>query len=202
MLDFGLDDISYISSLSSRATDIPVEGKTTVKHHSLYCFVLLIFFFVHPSRGSKNNVTKLVDQVCAKTSNYSFCVESLYSDPHAPDSDRYGLAYVAFRLAYLNATSTRDYITKLLKKASSTPYRMHLQKCASDYEKAISAIEIAYNDLNSETFFDLADLAGVASHGAEDCQATFKGSPLDFMNNALKGLCEICVVISKLFTGS
>ncbi|KAG4956397.1 hypothetical protein JHK85_042777 [Glycine max] len=57
---------------------------------------------------------------------------------------------------------------------------------------AISAIETSYNDLNSETFFELA----VASHSAEDyCQATFKGChhcPLDFMNNALKGLCEIC----------
>lgn len=67
---------------------------------------------------------------------------------------------------------------------------------------AISAIETSYNDLNSETFFELA----VASHSAEDyCQATFKGChhcPLDFMNNALKGLCEICVVVSKLFTRS
>jgi len=66
---------------------------------------------------------------------------------------------------------------------------------------AISAIETSYNDLNSETFFELA----VASHSAEDyCQATFKGChhcPLDFMNNALKGLCEICVVVSKLFAG-
>ena len=69
---------------------------------------------------------------------------------------------------------------------------------------AISAIETSYNDLNSETF-ELADLAGVASHGVENCQATFKGChhcPLDFMNNALKGLCEICVVVSKLFTRS
>lgn len=175
------------------------------KHHSLHCFVLLIVVFVHASCASKNNVTKLVDEVCAKTSNYSFCIESLYSGPHTPESDRYGLVFVAFRLAYLNATGTRDYITKLLNKVTSTQYHMQLEKCGSDYEKAISAIETAYNDLNSETFFELADLASVASHGAQDCQDTFKGchhSPLDFMNNALKGICETCVVISKLFTGS
>ncbi|XP_061344312.1 cell wall / vacuolar inhibitor of fructosidase 2-like [Gastrolobium bilobum] len=179
-----------------------------IKYHSLSflcCSVLFIFVLAHPSFASKNNVTKLVHEVCSKTSNYSFCIESLYSDPHTPESDQYGLAYVAFRLAYLNATGTSDYIKKLLKKANSSSYRMHLQRCDRDYKKAVSAIETAYNDLNSETFFELADLAGVASHGAEDCQATFLGSlhsPLDFMNNALKGLCEICVVISKLFTGS
>ena len=180
-----------------------------IKYHSLcflLCFVHFIFTLIHLSCASKNNVTQLVDEVCAKTSNYSFCVESLYSDPHTPQSDQYGLAYVAFRLAYLNATGTSDYIAKLVKKATSSHYHMLLQRCAHDYKEAVSAIETAYNDLNSETFFELADLAAVASDGAEDCQATFKGtthySMLDFMNNALKGLCEICVVISKLFTGS
>ncbi|KAE9599143.1 hypothetical protein Lal_00044087 [Lupinus albus] len=82
---------------------------------------------------------------------------------------------------------------------------MHLQKCVSDYKKAVSAIEMAYNDLNSETFFELADLAGDACHAAEDCQANMKGthhSLLHFMNDALKVLCEICLVISKFFTGS
>ncbi|XP_027338242.1 cell wall / vacuolar inhibitor of fructosidase 2-like [Abrus precatorius] len=179
--------------------------KNIIKYHPLCCFVLLVILFIHPSYASNNNVTKLVDEVCGKTSNYTFCIESLYSDPNASESDSYGLAYVAFRLAYLNATNTRDYIRKLLNKATSSQYRMHLQRCAFDYEKAISAIETAYNDLNSETFFELADLAGVASHGAEDCQATFRGThhcPLCFMNNALEGLCQICVVISKLFTGS
>ncbi|KAK7246050.1 hypothetical protein RIF29_40908 [Crotalaria pallida] len=178
-----------------------------IKHHS-FCFflylMLFIFILIHPSCASTKNVTKLVDEVCAKASNYSFCIESLYSDPQTPKSDTYGLAYVAFRLAYLNATSTRDYIEKLLKKANSSN-RMHLQKCDSDYKKAVSAIETAYNDLNSETFFELADLAGDASHAAEDCQATIKGthhSMIHFLSDSLKGLCEICVVISKLFTGS
>ncbi|KAK7331192.1 hypothetical protein VNO77_25410 [Canavalia gladiata] len=150
---------------------------------------------------------KVVDEVCAKTSNYSFCVETLFSDPHTPESDRYGLAYVAFCLAYLNASGTKDYITKLLKnaKSTSTHYRMCLQSCALDYEKAISAIETAYNDLNSESFYQLADLAAVASHAAQYCQVTFKPthhSPFYFINIALMGLCEICLVISKLFTGS
>ncbi|KAK7303465.1 hypothetical protein RJT34_14372 [Clitoria ternatea] len=174
------------------------------KCYSLCCVVLLIFILASPSCASKPNVTKLVNEVCAKTSNYTFCVESLYSDPHASESDTYGLAIVAFRLAYRNATSTKDYITELLKKASSSSH-MLLQKCLTDYEKAISAIETAYNDLNSESFSALADYAGDASRGALDCQATLKGynnSLLHFMNNAVKGLCQICLVISKLFKGS
>ncbi|KAJ7967881.1 Pectinesterase inhibitor [Quillaja saponaria] len=177
-----------------------------VAHGSIYLplYLLVFFILVRSYSASNTNITQLVDEVCKKTSNYSFCVESLYSDPHTPDADRYSLAYVSFCLAYLNATNTRDYITKLLKHANSSHhhYQQDLQRCAGDYKKAVSAIEMAYNDLNSETFFELADLAGVAAHSAENCQANFKGthSSLTSRNKALKGLCEICVVVSKLFT--
>ncbi|KAG5105138.1 hypothetical protein JHK82_042108 [Glycine max] len=78
--------------------------------------VLLIFLLVHPSLASKNNVTKL-------QTTHSALSLYIYSDPHAPDSDSYGLAYVALRLAYLNATSTRGCITKLLKKATSSIFK-------------------------------------------------------------------------------
>ncbi|KAE9594790.1 putative pectinesterase inhibitor domain-containing protein [Lupinus albus] len=50
------------------------------------------FILIHPSCASKNNVTKLVDEECVKTSNYSFCIESLYSYNHTPDTDEYALA--------------------------------------------------------------------------------------------------------------
>ncbi|XP_057432870.1 pectinesterase inhibitor 8-like [Lotus japonicus] len=171
----------------------------------LCCFVLPIFLFVYPTNASsRNNATPLVDQVCANTSNYSFCTETLYSDPHTRDADRFGLAAVAFHLAYLNATATKDYIDNLLKKNSTSKSQYHkdLQKCASDYKKAVSAIGAACDDLNSESYYDLADYVGVASHRADDCQHALKGkhdSLLNSMNNDLKGLCEICVVISKLF---
>ncbi|KAK4264109.1 hypothetical protein QN277_029443 [Acacia crassicarpa] len=168
------------------------------------CF--LLFILLNPSSSLANHASELVNEVCVKTSNYTFCVESLYSDPHTPEADSYGLAVIAFRLAYINATTTRDYILKLLKKASSnSSIRRNLQRCASDYYKAVSAIETAYNDLNSETFFELADLAAVASRSADDCEASYKrtrNSPFTSLNKALKGLCEICVAISKRFTGS
>ncbi|KAF7827542.1 putative clathrin assembly protein [Senna tora] len=158
---------------------------------------------------SKNGLETVITEkweVCAKTSNYTFCMKSLYSNRHTPGADRNRLADIGFRLAYINASRTRQHIGELLKKATSSGnYKRHLQVCASDYDKAVSAIGNALIDLNSETFFELADLAGTASRSAHHCEATFEGthkSPLTFMNNDLKGLCEICVVISKLFTGS
>ncbi|KAI4345770.1 hypothetical protein L6164_012866 [Bauhinia variegata] len=171
-----------------------------------FCFIVVFIFLTDPCASAKTRkVTKLVHKVCAKTSDYTFCVESLYADPHTAEADEYFLANIAFRLAYVNATSTQHHIDKLLKKlGTSRPshYQRRLQRCRSDYKKGVSAIEMGLNDLNSESFDLLAGYAGVAAHAAGDCQSSFKGthSPLTSMNNDLKGLCEICVVISKLFT--
>jgi hypothetical protein len=65
-------------------------------------------------------------------------------------------------------------------------------------------MEMAFNDLDSETFFELARLAGKS--GGNDCQAAFKRihSPtvLAKGNQDLMNLCEICGVFAKLFTGT
>ncbi|PRQ28171.1 putative pectinesterase inhibitor domain-containing protein [Rosa chinensis] len=185
-----------------------------VKYYHILCLSTLslfqCFFFFIPcaatttTKSAGIQPTKLVDSVCRKTySSYSFCVESLYSDPRTPTADSYVLAYISFGLAYLNASTTQQHVARLLNKTAAGHSQQQLQRCYHDYNKAISALQLAYNDLNSETFFELADLAGVASLAADDCQAALNTtfSPLTNMNSDLKGLCKICVVVSKLFTG-
>lgn len=167
-------------------------------------FSLPIVIF-HPSYAATTNPTQLVLHVCRRTSDYAFCVESLYSDLHTSNAaDAYQLAYVPFRLAYLNATATQHHIATLLKHSSSPGQSQRLRQCSRDYEKATSALERAFNDLDSETFFELADFAGVAAHSAADCQAASKGTytSLAVMNENLKGLSEICNVVAKLFSAS
>ncbi|CAK7325149.1 unnamed protein product [Dovyalis caffra] len=179
-------------------------------HHSL-CILhpslgfLLCFILIHSSLAAINEPTELVDKVCNQTSNYTFCLESLYSDSRTPDADPYTLAFISFGLAYTNASNTRDFIAELLKNTSSQDDRHHLKRCGHDYQKAVSALEEAYDDLNSETFFELAKLAGHASKASDHCQAAFKGTsspPLARRNHDLKSLCEIGAIIAKLFTGS
>lgn len=174
------------------------------KYHIVFvCLALFIF-----CATSSIQPTKLVDEVCHSTSSFSLCVESLYTDPRTPSANRYVLAYISFRLAFLNASSSQDHIAKLLKhtkakaKAKAGPTQQVLRRCYHDYSKAVSALSSAYNDLNSETFSELVDWAGAASLAADDCQLVVKTTypPLTTMNLDLKRLCEICVAVSKLFT--
>ncbi|EEF37199.1 cell wall / vacuolar inhibitor of fructosidase 2 [Ricinus communis] len=168
--------------------------------HSFFLISLLLLILHSDAAGA---TTKLVDKVCQQTSSYSFCVNSLYSDSRTPDADEYTLAFISVGLAYANATSTRDHISELLKNHHDH-YQQPLQRCVRNYNKAISLLAMADNDLNSETFFELADLANQASRAATDCDAAFKGipsPPLANRNSDLKALCQICGILGKLFTG-
>ncbi|KAJ6909021.1 sucrose-phosphatase 2-like isoform X1 [Populus alba x Populus x berolinensis] len=189
----------YLKEMSTR-----YHYSFSVPFHSLA--FLVCFIIVHASPAAADKPTELVDKVCNQTSNYTFCVEALYSDSRAPDADSYTLAFISFGLAYSNANNARDYyIAELLKNTSGQDYHFRLETCRHDYLRAVSKLGEAYNDLNSETFFGLAELAGIASRASDHCRDAFKGissPPLGSRNGDLKRLCEIGATIAKLFTGS
>ncbi|XP_050290809.1 pectinesterase inhibitor-like [Quercus robur] len=181
--------------------------------YSYLCLSLLfaVSIFIQPSYAAAAAAaattaiqpTNLVKKVCSQTSNYNFCVETLYADPRTPEADRYVLAYVIFGSAYQSATTTHDRINLLLKNATASQMP-RLKRCDRDYTKAVSKLLEAHDDLDSETFDSLAKLSRIASSAAADCETSFKGtrSPLTTNNKGLKGLCEICAVVSKLFVMS
>ncbi|KAJ4829675.1 hypothetical protein Tsubulata_047993 [Turnera subulata] len=145
-----------------------------------------------------------MDSVCRQTSNYTFCVNSLYSDPNTPSADdQIKLAYIAFDLAYDGANQTQDYITQLLKNTAGPGRQVvyqSLKRCSQDYDNAMKALFAAFGDLDSETYFWLADYSSKASQAADDCQSAFRQitSPsLTSRNHDLKGLCEICLATSS-----
>ncbi|KAL5697986.1 hypothetical protein ACHQM5_029077 [Ranunculus cassubicifolius] len=182
-----------------------------MKFLSILSPILVLLVFLPSSLSSSSSSAQvLINNVCNQVTNYTFCVEILNSDPRAqdPNADNNILAYISFGLAFQNATDTLSHIKYLLKNATRNKDVLDsmegLQKCKSDYSKAVSSVEEAYNELNSETYSGLADLVSVASKAAAACEGAFnnttRGSPLRDRNNGLRGLCEICVVVSNLLT--
>lgn len=111
------------------------ENKKMVKSYhrilrlaTLYLFQCFLLFVAIPSPCAATKPlkpTKLVDAVCRKTnSSYSFCVESLYSDPRTPTADSYVLAYISFGLAYLNASATQHHVARLLNNKTQGGHQL------------------------------------------------------------------------------
>ncbi|KAG5561017.1 hypothetical protein RHGRI_004142 [Rhododendron griersonianum] len=178
----------------------------------LYNLLLLLFCscsstLLNPTSSYAKNPTELVESICKNTTTYAFCVDSLYSDPRTPTADAYVLAFVSFDLAYANATRTEAYVRALLGRGGSRgEYSRLLERCDRLYGEAVSALALALNDLDSETYSELASYAADSAREAGDCQAAFRGtafrSPLTRMNRDLRGLAGICIVVSNLFTTS
>ncbi|CAK9177170.1 unnamed protein product [Ilex paraguariensis] len=150
----------------------------------------------------------MVPTLLAKTLPTTLSVRRLFIPTHVPPTaDRYVLAYIAFDLAYVNATHTNDYIGSLLKNVATTNHSKRpelarqLQRCHGFYGQAVQVPAEALNDLDSETYFNLGLLAVAADHSARDCEVTFNAhSSLSRMNQNLRNLSKICLVVSKLLT--
>ncbi|KAI4343186.1 hypothetical protein MLD38_027719 [Melastoma candidum] len=169
-------------------------------------FVLLALLAVVPSSCATGEVVR---RVCRRASDYEYCVNTLNSDPRSPDADRYLLAYISFGMAFTNASSTLDYISRLLKSGWSNDTKLAdgLRECRKGYKKGVAAMVSANNDLNSETYYYLAEYADTAARGANVCQAAIAGTRrpppgLAARNGDMKSLCEICSLVSELFVTS
>lgn len=166
--------------------------------------LLLLLFCSYFSSSHSKNPTELVKKICKNTTTYGFCVNSLYSDPRTPTADAYVLAFISFDLAYANATRTNAHVQALLSREKNPDFRRLLKSCEKLYGEAVSALALALNDLDSETYSELASYAGDSAREAGECQKGFRGtrfrSPFTQMNRDLRGLAGICIVVSNLFT--
>lgn len=157
--------------------------------------LFLIFLSISQAVTHHPDTSELVVKVCRQTSNYTSCVETLYSDSRTPEADRFTLADIAFRLADGKAHQGQDFITEMLKNPGRD--RDALLTCQADYKIAIKAMISALNDLNSETFVSLPPLAKKTGKAAAHCKSYYP--PLTSNAQELIHLCEICTVIAKLF---
>ncbi|KAI5652388.1 hypothetical protein M9H77_29575 [Catharanthus roseus] len=169
--------------------------------------VFFCYYFLHAAAEHvvyPSSASSLADQVCKNTTNCTFCEQAIFSDSRAPTADRYVLAYISFGLAYVNATHTLNYTDSLLHNATTPTQAPALRKCRSFYVEAVKALSRAFNDLDSETFSSLDQYARTADGVARRCEGQFVvgSSPLSKMNRNLRGLSEICIVVSALYQAS
>ncbi|KAK6154577.1 hypothetical protein DH2020_008825 [Rehmannia glutinosa] len=153
---------------------------------------------------STAGTTDLATQICRNTTNYAFCRDVIFSDPHAAGADRDFLAYLIFRQAYLNATGTRDYIKSELKPDESdrSPDTFPgLRKCLGYYKMAVQRLAEMLGDMDSDTFSGLDKLSLDVEGRARACRASVgtRWAGLSKRNEDLIKLSNMCLVVSKLY---
>ena len=143
------------------------------KHPLIPVFFLLatpsFFFTYYPSPA--HAASELVEGICHKSQNYSFCIQALESDPKTPAAKDYmDLAEISLTLGISNATDTRSYVTDMYENSRTDPKKKPtLKACISAYDGAVVSFKSAFGELKEDVLTANYD-AKVAGDGAVSCE--------------------------------
>ncbi|WKA10917.1 hypothetical protein VitviT2T_028462 [Vitis vinifera] len=136
----------------------------------LFLTIFLFFFLFFPPSSSPTTSTvaatyststfpnqislklvqkELIQKVCSKTSNRTFCVETLESDPRTPSAYNLpSLARIAIELSIANVSDTQALIASKLRGDTTDPDVKHTLKwCVTWYTEVIALLRSAVTAL-------------------------------------------------------
>ncbi|KAG8385926.1 hypothetical protein BUALT_Bualt03G0096000 [Buddleja alternifolia] len=166
-------------------------------------------FMIAPEDGEEPRtvheaINSLATEVCKNTTDFNFCRDTIYSDPHGPDADRVFLAYILVRKIYRNASDTKTYIESEIKSIEAGRENRDLlkgmKKCVGKYKDVNQTLIGLLSDLDSESYYEFDKRALELDASVRACEKGFNGrSPITRRSNDMIKLANIFYVISLLF---
>ncbi|KAF3456415.1 hypothetical protein FNV43_RR01065 [Rhamnella rubrinervis] len=155
------------------------------------------------ARPSIKITSTVVDQICSKSINSSFCLNVLNSDPRTRTVDLKQLAQITINYAQTNVSSNQKLIQSLSSHATDPKLKERYDDCADHYDEATGNIEYALERLNSGDFPGTNIAVSAVFTDVDDCEEEWKTPPADpsqlsTKNKDLKDLLDISLVISNL----
>ncbi|XP_047335898.1 pectinesterase inhibitor-like [Impatiens glandulifera] len=165
------------------------------------CYVLIATSFAIRSPSVKPSTT-LIQNICSKTQNPTFCNHILNSDPRSVHADLKGLVQILIDKTYSRGNRALTVIASLYKNANNNETKDQLYSCAMSYKSAmnnLNKVNAALKSGNREIYSDLISVID----GAESCDDVYDGPPvippkLEKANKNFEDIAYIIFTISKL----
>ncbi|RZC69294.1 hypothetical protein C5167_032385 [Papaver somniferum] len=176
----------------------------------VFSFFFLSLFLLHPifiqesacgeDASADDDIVKETCEICAQKSpllNYEFCVTSLEAVPESKTAAGFhGLGIISLELAQTNGA--------LNYKDLDAYAFLGLNDCLDLYTDAISTLAKSIEAIRSYNYVNLNIWVSAAMEASTACEDGFreKGrvSPLKKQNSNFFQLCDIALVITKLFS--
>ncbi|GMY16959.1 putative invertase inhibitor [Fagus crenata] len=149
--------------------------------------------------------TNLIEHACQDTNHHKeLCISSLKSDPASQQADLEGLAIIAIKLAYENATAIADNILVLSNNNTDTEpsEEQGLDQCMDNYLDAVDQLENAIYAFSKNAYKDVHTWVKAAVADADSCEAAFEGrkSEITRKNKIFRQLVNNTLAILKVLT--
>uniref|UniRef100_A0A2N9IB23 Pectinesterase inhibitor domain-containing protein n=1 Tax=Fagus sylvatica TaxID=28930 RepID=A0A2N9IB23_FAGSY len=132
------------------------------------------------------------------------CISSLKSDPASQQADLEGLAIIAIKLAYENATAIADNILVLSNSNTDTEpsEEQGLDQCMDNYLDAVDQLENAIYAFSKNAYKDVHTWVKAAVADADSCEAAFEGrkSEITHKNKIFRQFVNNTLAILKVLT--
>ena len=97
----------------------------------------------------------MVEKLCGKSTNPSFCANALKSDPRSAIADITTFEQIAINLTKANATDTWNFVNLNAGQNNDPKIKAAYQRCSPLYEDIIAATDDATTSLEALDYRDL-----------------------------------------------
>ncbi|XP_075659288.1 pectinesterase inhibitor-like [Castanea sativa] len=120
----------------------------------------------------------LLNSVCDKTQDSSFCLATLKGDQRTFVGDKDHLAIVSIAIAIDAVQVTFDQIPGILSKLSDRVDRTRMENCHSDFNDALVTLRKAYAASSSKSYKESTSLIIDATNKLEACHNSYRAPPI------------------------
>lgn len=155
------------------------------------------------ARPSVKLSSEVVNKICSKSINTSFCLNVLNSDPRTATSDLKGLGLITINDAQTNLTANLNLIKSLSSQATDPTLKKRYEDCSDHYDDGLSDIQDALQSLNSGDYQGANIQTSAVFTDVDDCEQAWADPPADpsqlpGKNKDLKDLLDIILVITNV----
>lgn len=150
------------------------------KHISILIISVVVLLVDLSSARLNVKVAKdVVEEICAKTEDPSYCSHAIESDPRTGAANLTGLAEICIDLAGDGAKKAEALVAGLIKNASDPQLKDKYTACSQNFVAAIEDLGEASEDLRAGNSSGVAESGLDGLFEAQNCRDEFEAPPKD-----------------------
>ena len=127
-------------------------------------FISLLLAIILCSSPTQSIGQDVLNDICSKTADPSFCLQTLKSDPQTVTTDLLGLAGISIKLAKTTVSETHTFVKSQLAQTTDPKLKAQYSQCNDSYDDATGNVDYANERLKVGDYGGVSSAAGPAQH--------------------------------------
>ena len=153
----------------------------------------------------------VLNDICSKSKDSSFCLKSLNSDPQTATTDLLGLAGISIKLAKTTVDATDKFVKSQVGLVTDLTLKKQYTQCVESYDDANDKIDYANERLKAGDYGGVGVATSACLDDVSDCEdppqvavnvAAASTISLSEQNKESYELCQIALIISNRLSGN